>query len=238
MTPRTTPPALSTPRVAPRPSPTPAPARAARRRAAAGAALLAAVGLLAAGCAADEQTEPVSAEEVDARPQANAEAQTAPATEADESSPAGDQEAANAADWCATEALAAALTPLEAAAGNRYAALVLTNTTDASCRTQGWPGLELTANDGTALPTTTVRDDSQEPGQLTLAPGESAWTQLHWTVVPGEVDTADGGCGPEPAELRVIPPDTYDATPADWELGAVCGAGRIEALPLAAGDGP
>ncbi|UED88178.1 DUF4232 domain-containing protein [Streptomyces profundus] len=134
--------------------------------------------------------------------------------------------------------MAAEVTPLDAGAGNRYAALVLTNTTDASCRTQGWPGLELAAGDGAALPTETVRDDSRAPVPLTLAPGESAWAQLRWTVVPGSADPADGGCGPEPAALRVIPPDTYDATPADWEFGAVCGPGRIEALPLAEGEGP
>ncbi|KAB8162046.1 DUF4232 domain-containing protein [Streptomyces sp. 3MP-14] len=134
--------------------------------------------------------------------------------------------------------MSASLTPLDSGAGNRYAALTLTNVSDADCRTQGWPGLELADDDGEALPTTTVRDTSQEADQLTLAPGESAWAQLRWTVVAGEEDATDGTCGPEPAELRVIPPDTYDATATDWAGGTVCGAGRIEALPLAAGDGP
>jgi uncharacterized protein DUF4232 len=139
--------------------------------------------------------------------------------------------------WCATGELSAALNPLNAAAGNRYAALVLTNTSDAACRTQGWPGLQLTTDDGEAIPTTTVRDRSGSPVQITIQPGESAWSQLHWTIVPGEADPA-GGCGPDPAALRVIPPDERDATGAEWELGAVCDAGRIEALPLAEGTGP
>ena len=239
---------------------TPGGPRAPRRRLALSAALVVA-GLLAAGCAEGDQSRDAAGsadastdERSDARPQAGTEDQredqeSAAAEEradaeedadgdaappADEAGGAG----AEAADWCATEALSATVTPLDSGAGNRYAALVLTNTTDASCRTQGWPGLELAADDGSALPTETVRDTSREAEQLTLAPGESAWAQLRWTVVPGSEDPADGACGPEPAELRVIPPDTYDATPAEWDWGTVCGAGRIEALPLAAGNGP
>ncbi|WP_243740576.1 DUF4232 domain-containing protein [Streptomyces sp. 8K308] len=140
--------------------------------------------------------------------------------------------------WCATDSLAASLSPLNAAAGQRYAALVLTNTSDAACRTQGWPGLSLETGEGDTIPTTTVRDDSREPAQLTIEPGASAWAQLHWTVVAGDEDPADGSCGPDPSTLEVIPPDQESATPADWELGQVCGAGRIEALPLASGSGP
>ncbi|MDT0309890.1 DUF4232 domain-containing protein [Streptomyces sp. DSM 44917] len=144
--------------------------------------------------------------------------------------PAGDP-------WCAPESLSAALSPLDPGAGQRYAALVLTNTSDVACRTEGWPGLRLTAGDGSELPTTTVRDRSSEPRRVTLEPGASAWTRLHWTTVPGEEDP-ETGCGPDPAALAVIPPDTYSPTSADWDLGAVCSAGRIEALPLAAGTGP
>lgn len=153
---------------------------------------------------------------------------------------ADDEGSARAAapGWCATDALSASLSPLNAAAGQRYAALVLTNTSDTACRTQGWPGLSLETGDGDAIPTTTVRDDSREPSQLTIEPGASAWAQLHWTVVAGDDDPADGTCGPDPSTLEVIPPDQESATPADWELGQVCGAGRIEALPLAVGSGP
>ncbi|WP_165956279.1 DUF4232 domain-containing protein [Streptomyces hainanensis] len=140
--------------------------------------------------------------------------------------------------WCSTDALSASLSPLNAAAGQRYAALVLTNTSETACRTQGWPGLTLESGDGAALPTTTVRDDSRAPTQLTLTPGASAWAQLHWTVVASDEDAGDGTCGPDPARLEVIPPDQEAATPADWAFGQVCGAGRIEALPLAEGDGP
>ncbi|ARQ71846.1 DUF4232 domain-containing protein [Streptomyces marincola] len=140
--------------------------------------------------------------------------------------------------WCSPDALTAAVRALEPAAGHRYAALVLTNTSDASCRTQGWPGLQLTTGEGDELPTTTVRDQSTDARALTVEPGGSAWARLHWSTVPGDQDPADGDCGPAPAGLAVIPPDTRSATSTGWDLGSVCGAGRIEAQPLAAGSGP
>jgi hypothetical protein len=141
--------------------------------------------------------------------------------------------------WCATAALSAELTPLSPGAGQRYAALVLTNASDNACRTQGWPGLQLATGEGEPIPTTTVRDRSEPSRQLTLQPGASAWARLHWSVVASDDDPASGDCGPTPATLQVIPPDTYNATGADWgNMGEVCSAGRIEELPLAEGEGP
>ncbi|WP_407563420.1 DUF4232 domain-containing protein [Streptomyces sp. 184] len=143
-----------------------------------------------------------------------------------------------AAPWCRTDDLSASVRALNSAAGNRYAALVLTNDSDAACRTRGWTGLQLVKADGTDVPTRTVRDRSRTPSMQTLAPGSSAWSRLHWTVVAGNADDASGTCRPKPAELEVIPPDTYHHTDTAWQLGEVCDAGRIEALPLAKGDGP
>ncbi|MFF0723867.1 DUF4232 domain-containing protein [Streptomyces sp. NPDC004134] len=143
-----------------------------------------------------------------------------------------------AAPWCRTGDLAASVRPLNPAAGNRYAALVLTNDSDATCRTRGWTGLQLVRADGTKVPTRVVRDGSRTPAMQTLAPGASAWSRLHWTVVASGSDDASGACRPKPAELQVIPPDTYHHTDTAWPLGEVCDAGRIESLPLAKGAGP
>ncbi|AZM44653.1 hypothetical protein DMB38_01460 [Streptomyces sp. WAC 06738] len=143
-----------------------------------------------------------------------------------------------AAPWCRTGDLAASVRPLNSAAGNRYAALVLTNDTDTTCRTRGWTGLQLVRADGTKVPTTVVRDRSRTPSMQTLAPGASAWSRLHWTVVASGSDNVTGACRPRPAELQVIPPDTYHHTDTAWPLGEVCDAGRIESLPLAKGAGP
>ncbi|WBB60805.1 DUF4232 domain-containing protein [Streptomyces sp. WMMC500] len=143
-----------------------------------------------------------------------------------------------AAPWCRTGDLSASVRSLNPAAGNRYAALVLTNDSDNTCRTRGWSGLQLVRADGSDIPTTVVRDGSRTPSMQTLTPGSSAWSRLHWTVVAAGSDDASGACRPKPAELQVIPPDTYHHTDAAWRLGEVCDAGRIEALPLAKGEGP
>ncbi|MGP3967729.1 DUF4232 domain-containing protein [Streptomyces sp. 6N223] len=231
-------------------------------RAAAIVVLSALTALTAAGCASpDEDSSTDNRAGTGDRPGAEASAEPSPPGSpaepsdgspqdasggADQEQPSGhnpsqdqdqDQDADDGAPWCAAESLSASLTPLSPGAGNRYAALVLTNTSDTACRTQGWPGLQLVTADGEEIPTTTVRDDSAGARPLTVEPGGSVHTQLHWTVVPSDADPATG-CGPEPASLRVIPPDEYGATSAEWELGAVCGDGRIEALPLEAGEGP
>lgn len=143
-----------------------------------------------------------------------------------------------AASWCRTGDLSASVRPLNPAAGNRYAALVLTNDSDSACRTRGWTGLQLVGEDGANIPTEVVRDRSRTPSMLTLAPGAAAWSRLHWTVVAGDSDDGSGACRPKPAALEVIPPDTYHHTDAAWRLGEVCNAGRIDALPLAKGAGP
>jgi hypothetical protein len=136
--------------------------------------------------------------------------------------------------WCTTDALSVSLRPGQPAAGNRYAALVLTNSSSAACRTQGWPGLQLTGEDGEKIPTEAVRDRSVPSRPLTLSPGGHASARLHWTVVPGEGDPADGRC-PDPATLRVIPPDQRTAKSAPWKMGEVCGAGEIDVRPLLPG---
>lgn len=138
--------------------------------------------------------------------------------------------------WCTAEALSVSLSPGRPAAGNRYAALALTNSSGTACRTQGWPGLQLTGTDGEPVPTDVVRDRSRPSRPLTLAPGAAASARLHWTVVPGEGDPADGDC-PEPAGLRVIPPDERTSKRAAWELGTVCGAGEIDVTALAGNRG-
>jgi hypothetical protein len=143
-----------------------------------------------------------------------------------------------AAPWCRTDDLSASVRPLNSAAGNRYAALVLTNDSDSACRTRGWTGLQLVKENGANIPTQVVRDRSRTPAMLTLSPGAAAWSRLHWTVVASGADDATGACRPKPAELQVIPPDTYHHTDAAWRLGEVCDAGRIDALPLAKGAGP
>ncbi|MFG3257717.1 DUF4232 domain-containing protein [Streptomyces sp. NPDC048172] len=139
--------------------------------------------------------------------------------------------------WCGTGQLKVSLRSLESGAGQRYAALVLTNSSDAPCRTRGWPGLQLTKDDGGKIPTTTARDRASASPQFTMRPGDRAWSRLHWTVVPGTGDPADGTC-PEPGTLRVIPPDQRRALQTEWKLGTVCGGGEVDETALRLGSGP
>ncbi|WP_326693101.1 DUF4232 domain-containing protein [Streptomyces sp. NBC_01795] len=138
---------------------------------------------------------------------------------------------------CSPGTLSASLRQLEAAAGNRYAALVLTNTSDRPCRTQGWPGLQLTSEGGGRIPTETARDRAHEAQPITLKPDDRAWSRLHWTVVSSSGDAADGSC-PTPGALRIIPPDERHSLGTGWDLGTVCGKGRIQATALSTGEGP
>jgi hypothetical protein len=149
----------------------------------------------------------------------------------------GSASGADRPPWCTTAALSVSLQPGQPAAGNRYAALVLTNSSSAACRTQGWPGLQLTGENGEKIPTEVVRDHSVPSRQLTLSPGGHATARLHWTIVPSEGDPDDGRC-PEPKAVRVIPPDQRTARTASWKLGEVCGAGKLDVRPLLPGAGP
>jgi hypothetical protein len=219
-------------------------------RAAAIVVLCALAALTAAGCASGDEDSPAgnragsgdgpgaeaSAEPPDGDGSGGAD-QDQPSGQSPEQDPEQDPGQDDGTPWCAAGSLSAALTPLSPGAGNRYASLVLTNASDSACRTQGWPGLQLVTADGEEIPNRTVRDDSAEARPLTVEPGGSVHTRLRWSVVPGDADPATG-CGPDPASLRVIPPDEYGATSAAWDLGEVCGDGRIEALPLEAGAGP
>lgn len=162
---------------------------------------------------------------------------TASGRPTDGAAPGSGGVSAAGATWCAPGALKASLRPLEAGAGNRYAALVLVNTSDSPCRSRGWPGLQLTRDDGSRIPTETTREHTVPSRQFTLKPGDQAWTRLHWTVVPGTGDPGDGTC-PSPGTVRVIPPDQRRALSADWKLGTVCGAGEVRATALRTGSGP
>ncbi|MFB7293088.1 DUF4232 domain-containing protein [Actinacidiphila glaucinigra] len=139
---------------------------------------------------------------------------------------------------CAAKDLAASVRAIDAGAGNRYAALVLTNTSRTACTTRGYVGLQLTGPDGAKVPTRVVRDTSQAAADLTVAPGGRIWARLHWGAVPSGSEPVTGPCEPTARTVRVIPPDRHDAATAPWTAGAVCAGGRIDVLPLAPGAGP
>ncbi|WP_373311976.1 DUF4232 domain-containing protein [Streptomyces aurantiogriseus] len=71
---------------------------------------------------------------------------------------------------------------------------------------------------------------------ITLKPGQSAYTRLHWGDVPaaGEPTKAEQN----PTRLEVTPPDSVHHLNTAWKLGEVLQKGRIDITPLAKGTGP
>ena len=131
-------------------------------------------------------------------------------------------------DRCHTSELAGSLVPGSPGAGQRYATLVLRNTGDVACTIHGYGGVGLVDGDGAALPTHQVRRSDPAPTTVTLQPGDTASSELHWGAVPGPGDSSSGDCQPTPAALRVIPPDETDPLSVPWTQGPVCVGGTIE----------
>ena len=137
-------------------------------------------------------------------------------------------------DRCHTSELGGSLVPGSPGAGQRYATLVLENTSDEACTIHGYGGVGLVDGDGHALPTRQVRRSDPAPTTVTLQPGDTVSSQLHWGAVPGAGDASSGDCQPTPADLQVIPPDETDALSVPWDQGPVCEGGTIEQTAYAA----
>jgi hypothetical protein len=138
---------------------------------------------------------------------------------------------------CRTVDLRLSLRNLDAGAGQRYLSIVLTNSTRSTCRVYGYGGIQLVDAAGRAVPTKQVREASTPPRLVTLAPGASAYSAVHWTAIASGAEPESGACEPVAHALRVIPPDEHAALSATWTYGSVCGAGRIDQRAYRAGTG-
>jgi hypothetical protein len=128
---------------------------------------------------------------------------------------------------CHTADLSARFGFIQGAAGSRFGPLVLTNRSSRSCTFYGYIGGQLYAASGRRLRTRIVRDHSVRPRVVTVAPGRSARTELHWSAIPS------GGTGcPRPASIAVTPPDERTQLHVRWTDGRICGGGRIDVRPV------
>ncbi|WP_092801245.1 DUF4232 domain-containing protein [Klenkia marina] len=137
-------------------------------------------------------------------------------------------------DRCRTSELTGSLTMGDAAAGNRYATLTLTNTGGEVCTVHGYGGLGLVGAGGTSVPSEQVRvpaDDGSTGKRSTLQPGQSVSATLHWGAVATGPEPTSGDCEPTPTALTVIPPNETDSLSVAWRYGPVCGFGHIEQTP-------
>jgi hypothetical protein len=122
----------------------------------------------------------------------------------------------------------------DAAAGNRYATLTLTNTGGEVCTVYGYGGLGLVGAGGAAVPSQQERvaaDDGSGGTRTTLQPGQSVSATLHWAAVATGPEPTSGACEPTPTALTVIPPNETDSLSVAWSYGPVCDFGHIEQTP-------
>ncbi|MCA2222789.1 DUF4232 domain-containing protein [Nonomuraea aurantiaca] len=128
---------------------------------------------------------------------------------------------------CSTTQLQVRLGRVDAGAGNRYAPLVFTNRSRATCTVRGYPGLVMLDERGDALRTRVRRTPGAHP-KVTLRPGGSARAVLHWTVVESGGETDCPGAN----RLLVIAPDDRTYTTIAFGADRVCGQGRLDVAAI------
>ncbi|AEN12983.1 MULTISPECIES: DUF4232 domain-containing protein [unclassified Streptomyces] len=142
------------------------------------------------------------------------EGSSAPSDAADPSEPAtqaGPQR-------CAAKALTPALNRSDGGAGQIYYRLTLSNTSDAPCTLQGFPGVSLIKRDGGVIGEPAEREGAA--GQKTvLKPGGHVEITLH-TVNQG---LTDAPCWDRPDYLKVYPPGSKEAVTLRTTDPLVCG---------------
>jgi hypothetical protein len=134
----------------------------------------------------------------------------------------------DATNRCSASTLKGEIQSGDAAAGNRYAKLAVTNTSTGPCTLYGYGGLQLIDASGRAAPTNLVRKADPGPTLVTLQPGQQAFKNLHWGVVPDGSEPTTGPCEPESTGATVIPPDETQSTTVTFRFGSVCEKGKIE----------
>jgi Domain of unknown function (DUF4232) len=139
---------------------------------------------------------------------------------------------------CRTADLTAGLHDLDPGAGQRYEVLVFTNRSTSSYRVYGYGGIQLLDAARHPLPTRQIRSRYAPPRLVTLRPGASAYSMLHWTVVPDDAEGLTWPCEPEPSYLLVTPPDETQPITVVWSAGSVCQHGSIGQTAYVAGTGP
>ncbi|MET0233326.1 MAG: DUF4232 domain-containing protein [Kibdelosporangium sp.] len=129
---------------------------------------------------------------------------------------------------CGPTSLSGSIESGDAAAGNRYAKLAVTNTGSKACTLYGYGGLQLTNAAGAPTPTTLTRKPDPAPALVTLEPGQKAFKNLHWGVVPSGSELTEGPCEPASAGAKVIPPDETQPFTVRFDFGSVCRQGTID----------
>jgi hypothetical protein len=133
---------------------------------------------------------------------------------------------ASGTPMCATSQLGASLAASDAAAGNLYYTLVITNHSSTTCHLTGYPGVSVLDSGGKQIGSPADRT-AQTYAQVVLRSGGSASDFVH---------TANhlGSCQPTSAQMRVYPPGNRDSLVIPAKI-TVCH--DFDITPLAAGSG-
>lgn len=121
-----------------------------------------------------------------------------------------------------------------AATGHRERIFTLTNTSDVTCTMYGYPGMQMQAANGQALPTYVHRGSDYfqfanvPPTTVTLNPGQMASFAIGYAVIP----TGNEPC-PTSNRLEITAPNDYDQLIIPFQMNP-CG-GRIDTSPVAFG---
>jgi hypothetical protein len=129
---------------------------------------------------------------------------------------------------CGPKTLSGAIEGGDAAAGNRYVKLAVTNTGSKPCTLYGYGGLQLTNAAGAPTPTKLIRKPEPGPSLVRLEPGQKAFKNLHWGAVPDGTEPVEGPCEPASAGAKVIPPDETEPFTVQFDFGSVCQQGTID----------
>ena len=129
---------------------------------------------------------------------------------------------------CHTADLSGRLGFIQGAAGSRFGPLLLKNRSSHACTLFGYIGGQLYDAAGRRIPTHIVRDHSRPRHTVVVAPGRSAFADLHWSAIPSG---AARSCQ-LPRTLAVTPPDERTQLRVRWTAGRVCGHGRVDVRPI------
>jgi len=124
---------------------------------------------------------------------------------------------------CATGQLKGSLGETQSGAGQRYTALVLTNTGSKECDLRGFPGVSLVDASGKQIGQPASREGT-EGATVMIQPGGTASATLH-TSAAG----MGAPCDATSAQLRVYPPDNTESLMIAAAYSA-CGGFQVTTL--------
>ncbi len=194
-------------------------------------ALAATAAIVTAGCGGSGSATPAASSPAAASPSGTATA--TPASGGTTASPVSSS-GAQGPGRCHTSMLSAHVRLGSPGAGQRYAFLVLTNTSSVTCRVFGYPGMQLVTASGGSVPTRVLRT-SPSPQLVTVVPGAHVYSLLHWTVIPAGNEASP--CEPLAAKVHVTPPDETATLTTSWPGGSVCQHGQIFVTAFRPGTG-